>query len=226
MDAFRERVRAARPLKEYTPGLKITATDKMGPAAGMPRQYTYELTEPAGKNFHPGFKPAYSPGDMLSLGVFSGKYLNDCTGEFPREWFEAGLNHNRLCPGAPNPEVNLFRVKSRKSAGYWREKGWIPLATKGAAVKELDRDPRGWFQWYCRYWIGRRIPELDDAQIARWKAFTRHAGQITASYKKLAASPGGIPKNDKDDPYGVRWKVFHRPVQRQALLQWSHNPFV
>ena len=206
---FDRRVREARRLSAYKPGLKIEARDSMARAVGMPEQYTYTLTARAGREFAPDFKPWCSPGEMLRLGVFSGKYLNDCTREFPREWFVGA--RDKLRPGvAGDKNVNLFGVKSRKSIQYWREKGWIPVAPG-------DRDARGWFQWYCRYWLGRRMPAVDAAQIKRWKAFVRHAGQIRASYARLP--PGKVPKSRKE-------KREHRAKQRQGLLQWAHDPWV
>ena len=189
----------ARPLSWFRPGRWIAVADK------MQSRYSYRLTEPAGENFGSGFRPELTPAQVLRRGAFEGKYLNDCVLELPREWFADALA--RLRPGGPDPRVNEFRIKSRKSLGYWRQKGWIPLTPQ-------DRDVRGWFQWYCRYFIGRRVPGVDDAQIARWKSFVRHAGQIRASYRR-----GGRPKTRAE-------KRAHRPRQRQALLQWAYNPYV
>ena len=212
LDQLRARVPKARPLANYVPGLKVMAIDPMGPPVGMPKQYTYTLTARVGKDFDPDFRPAYNPGQMLQLGVFSGKYLNDCTGEFPREWFEKALKCDKLKPDEADPGANMFGIKSRKSVQYWRKKGWIPIT-------EGDCDPRGWFQWYCRYWLGRRMPEVDAVQIRRWKAFRRHAGQITADYARLS-------KKGKPVPSSLEEKMSHRPRQRQALLQWSYDPRV
>ncbi len=163
----------------------------------MQSGYTYQLSEPIGKNFHPDFTPQFSPKEMLSLGVFEGKYLNDCTSEFPREWYEEALKKNKLSPEKADPSLNYFGIKSRQSLSVWREKGWITPD---------DPDIRGWFQWYCRYYLGRRDPVLDERQIKRWRAFRRHLGQI-----KKNCSPGDL---------------FCRPKQRQALLQWAYDPFV
>lgn len=211
--ALAEKIPSARPLSWYVPGRKLVVSDRMADAAGMPRRYTYRLEAPPGRDFDPEFRPRYTPGQMLKLGVFSGRYVNDCTGEFPREWFEGALAAGKLRPDGADPAVNLFRVASRKSSNYWIEKGWIPLAAAASA----DRDPRGWFQWYCRYWLGRRVPDLDAAQIKRWKSFRRHAGQIAASYKKMR--PADVPKTPAE-------KRGHRAKQRQGLLQWSHDPWV
>ena len=156
----------------------------------MQTGYRYRLDARPGEDFAPDFKPYYTPMQMLEMGVFEGKYMNDCTGEFPAEWFE-----NAKLADAPDPKLNYFRVKSRQPLAVWRQKGWI-----------VGPDPRGWFQWYCRYWLGRRLPDIDAIQIRRWKAFARHAGQIRAN-----CEPGDI---------------FCRPRQRQALLQWSYDPLI
>jgi len=125
----------------------------------MQQGYTYTLSEPMGKNFHSDFKPELTPKEMLSLGVFGGKYMTDCIDEFPKDWFTDA----KLCHEKHDPTLNFFGVNASSSLSAWNKNGWIyPL------------DPRGWFQWYCRYYMGRRIPEEDMRQIKRWKAITRH----------------------------------------------------
>ncbi len=156
----------------------------------MQTGYSYEIVAPSGRDFAPGFTPFYPPAEMLALGVFEGKYLNDCRGELPDDWYDRAKIGAR-----PDPALNCFGVKSRQPLSVWREKGWI-----------VGPDPRGWFQWYCRYWLGRRLPEIDAHQIKRWRAFARHAAQVRRNC----------------DPADV----FCRPRQRQALLQWSYDPFV
>lgn len=153
----------------------------------MQTDYVYYLTEPAGENFHPDFKPELSPKEMLELGVFGGKYLTDCTGEFPADWFV----NARLCHERHVPEYNFFGVNASKPLSYWREQGWI----------HTD-DPRGWFQWYCRYYMGRRGPD-DERQIARHRAMIRHVVQLY--------------RNCRDFDLGCRRR------QRQALLQWGYD---
>ena len=156
----------------------------------MQTGYSYECVAPTGKNFADDFTPYYTPTKMLQMGVFEGKYLNDCQDEFPKQWFKSAKLSNPA-----DPALNYFGVKSRQPLSLWRQNGWI-----------YGPDPRGWFQWYCRYFQGRRLPEIDTIQIKRWRGFARHAGQIRAN-----CEPGD---------------VFCRPRQRQALLQWSHNPLI
>lgn len=156
----------------------------------MQTDYSYELTEPTGKNFADGFEPAFTPKEMLEYGIFEGKYCNDCRDEFPASWFtKAKLSDT------PDPSINCFGIKSRQPLQVWQEKGWI-----------IGPDPRGWFQWYCRYYMGRRLPEVDVKQIKRWRAFTRHLSQVRKNCEPL--------------------DFYCRPRQRQGLLQWSYDPFI
>jgi hypothetical protein len=156
----------------------------------MQHGYRYEIVAPAGADFMPGFDPRFTPGEMLAMGVFEGKYLNDCRDEFPANWYT-----DARIADQPDPALNYFGLKSRQPLSHWKAKGWI-----------VGPDPRGWFQWYCRYYLGRRLTEVDTVQVKRWRAFARHAGQIRAN-----CEPGDI---------------FCRRKQRQALLQWSHDPFI
>lgn len=168
----------------YEVGSKIVVNDK------MQSDYEYRIDEPAGKNFDPAFKPHFTPKEMLELGVFEGKYCNDCRDELPEDWFEKAKISD-----TPDISLNCFGIKSRQPLSVWQQKGWI-----------VEPDVRGWFQWYCRYYLGRRISEIDQWQIKRWKAFARHAGQIRAN-----CEPGNFDC---------------RPRQRQGLLQWAHDPFI
>jgi hypothetical protein len=173
--------------KEFCVGMHISINDT------MQRGYEYVLSAPIGKNFDSEFKPHFSPAEMLELGVFEGKYLNDCHDEFPEEWFERA----KVSLDTPNIEYNYFKIQSRQPLSVWRQKSWIA---------PNDPDVRGWFQWYCRYYLGRRDQDLDIRQIKRWKSFARHQGQI----RKNCASGN----------------LNCRPRQRQALLQWSYDPFL
>lgn len=154
----------------------------------MQKGYMYELTEPEGKHFDPAFTPALTPKQMLALGVFGGKYMTDCRKEFPSDWFARA----KLSPVRKDPNINYFKVNASQPLSVWRKKGWI-----------YPDDPRGWFQWYCRYYVGRRIPDEDERQIKRWKAIRRHVAQLQ--------------KNCGEGD------IFCRPVQRQALLHWAYD---
>ncbi len=156
----------------------------------MQSGYSYEISAATGRDFAPDFEPFYAPNEMLALGVFEGKYCNDCRDELPADWYETAKIADQ-----PDPSLNCFGVKSRQPLSVWREKGWI-----------VGPDPRGWFQWYCRYYLGRRLPEIDAHQIKRWRSFARHAAQVRKN-----CEPGD---------------VYCRPRQRQALLQWSYDPFI
>lgn len=153
----------------------------------MQNGYEYILSEPMGENFAREFCPHLTPAEMLELGVFGGKYMTDCRGEFPESWF----TNAKLCRERHDPNLNFFKVNASKPLSYWREKGWI-----------YWEDPRGWFQWYCRYYMGRRCPD-DARQIRRWKAMKRHVSQV----KKYCT-----PED---------WSC--RPKQRQALLHWAYD---
>ena len=158
----------------------------------MQTGYRYELSEPIGKNFNPEFKPDLTPREMLELGVFGGVYMRDCTKEFPKEWFI----HGKFAPVETKKHVamiNYFKVNASQPLSVWKKKGWINEA----------HDPRGWFQWYCRYYMGRRLPLEDARQIKRWKAITRHLAQIQRNCR-----PGD---------------AHCRPRQRQAILHWAYD---
>ena len=155
----------------------------------MQKGYKYELVEPIGKNFNKDFRPDLTPKQMLALGVFGGKYMTDCEKEFPKNWFIK----SKLCPEFHNPKINYFGVNASQSLSIWRKNGWI----------NDKYDPRGWFQWYCRYYMGRRIEGEDDRQIKRWRAITRHIAQITQNCRSR--------------------DLLCRRVQRQAVLHWAYD---
>lgn len=155
------------------------------------KKYRYILTEPEGKNFDKEFKPDLTPREMLKLGVFGGAYFVGVKGlipkEFPKLWFKGvNISNNQ----EKNALLNYFKIEASQPLSVWQKKGWI-----------YKDDPHGWFEWYCRYYMGRRIPEEDHRQIKRWKAIKRHVTQIT--------------KNCRPRDLNCRRR------QRQAVLHWA-----
>jgi hypothetical protein len=153
----------------------------------MQTGYVYYCTESLGKNFHSDFKPELTPKEMLELGVFGGKYLTDCVAEFPASWFRKA----KLCHQRHDPKLNFFGVNASQPLPVWKKNGWL-----------YHEDPRGWFQWYCRYYLGRRCPD-DERQIKRWRAARRHVAQLQRNCPPRAFDC--------------------RPRQRQALLHWAYD---
>lgn len=141
------------------------------------------------KDFHAEFKPQVTPQEMLELGIFGGLYFDEIPDEFPASWFKKAKLSN---DGKQHKNLNHYGVLASQPRSVWQAKGWIH-----------KDDPYGWFQWYCRYYQGRRH-EDDDRQIKRWKAINRHLAQIV---------------------YNCRPGDQHcRPRQRQAVLQWAYDP--
>ena len=153
----------------------------------MQKNYIYYLTQPIGKNFDPDFKPELTPKEMMELGVFGGKYMTDCKKEFQKDWWTKA----KLCHEFHDQKLNFFGVNASQPLSVWQKKGWI-----------YHEDPRGWFQWYCRYYMGRRCDD-DERQIKRWKAISRHIAQIRKNCG---------PK-----------ELVCRRRQRQAVLHWAYD---
>ena len=152
------------------------------------QDYQYELVAPAGEDFAPEFTPDLTPTEMLQLGVFGGDYFHGEHDEYPAAWFSAARLSDRH-----DPEVNYFQINASQPLSVWQQKGWI-----------YDNDPRGWFQWYYRYYLGRRLSDgEDERQIRRWKNMKRHVSQV----QKYCA-PGDLAC---------------RRRQRQALLHWAYD---
>ncbi len=167
--------------------MKIKAKDN------LQKDYKYSLVEPIGKNFDPEFKPELTPKQMLELGVFGGLYLADCQKEFPKDWFTKAkmVKADVTIDANHDAKLNFFGLNASQPLAVWQKKGWIH-----------PQDPRGWFQWYCRYYLGRRS-EDDTRQIKRWKAIKRHIAQIK--------------KNCHTGDFNCHKK------QRQAVLHWAYD---
>lgn len=150
--------------------------------------YSYTRSQPIGEQFQSDFTPDLTPIEMLQLGIFGGDYFNHIPNEFPAAWFE----NVTLSLGGADAKLNYFHVNASQPLHVWQQKGWIN-----------DEDPKGWFLWYCRYYMGRRIENEDSRQIKRWRAIRRHVAQI-----KQSCLPGDITC---------------RPRQRQAVLHWAYD---
>ena len=167
----------------YRTGSKITVNED------YQSDYTYELSENIGKNFDQEFTPDLTPEQMLSLGIFGGNYFHEIPEEFPKAWFKNVILSDR---NRADKNLNYFKINASQPLKIWEQNGWI-----------YPEDPKGWFLWYCRYYLGRRIDDEDNRQIKRWKNMTRHIAQI----KKNC--------NVGDENC--------RPRQRQALLHWAYD---
>lgn len=150
--------------------------------------YVYACSAPVGRDFDPLFTPQLTPPEMVRLGVFGGAYFSSVTDEYPQSWWR-GVD--RAPYGEPNAAYNYFGVLASQSREEWVKKGWIH-----------PDDPHGWFEWYCRYYLGRRHSD-DTRQIKRWRAMRRHIAQIQHHCRS--------------------GDVSCRPRQRQALLQWAYD---
>ena len=141
-------------------------------------------------DFYKIFKPQLSPKKMLELGVFGGAYFGQNIKEYPKSWFEKAKISKNF-----DVNLNRFKIAAGLSREHWIEKGWI-----------FKEDPLGWFQWYCRFSLGRRISHIDEIQIKRWKNFTRHVK--------------AIEKNCDSGDLACRRR------HRQAILQWAYDPHI
>lgn len=147
------------------------------------------------KTWHPDFCPSYTPMEMLDKGIFEGIYTSAIQ-DIPAEY----KNHKKVLKRGSDPDVSInhYGIKSRQSLKEWQRKGWT------------TRDsPLGWWEWYIKYFLGRRLGKEDEVQIKRWRSFVaRHMGQLKQNCKLT---------NDSCSP-----------KQRQGLLQWgwdSHTVF-
>ena len=147
------------------------------------------------------FKPMLTPKQMLHRGIFGGTYFAELIDykDFPRDWFK-GLDKSFYCSCRYLIKVNYFKVKSGQSQKEWEAAGWIH-----------KDDPRGWFEWYCKYFMGRRH-EDDERQIKRWLAFCGPKGRWrNIVYMKIHSARRGL--------------AFSQDISRriqQSLLHWSY----
>eukprot|EP00439_Symbiodinium_sp_Y106_P013154 s1261_g1.t3 len=215
---------AARPRAPPRPGGKKVARDTAGTKGGS-KNASPGITQvrphsgkrdSAGRLIFPdapGFEPNLTPAQCIKAGIFGGCYFNPRGGkpgilgrevkidhkEFPNSWFknvpEKFFLSRRYCAS-----TNKYGVKSGQDQAAWEMAGWI-----------REQDPRGWFQWYCRFYQGRRSPD-DARQIQRWKAC---AGFLGRWRNQLCSRINGSGRAFNDAAVA--------PVIRQTLLHWAYE---
>jgi len=163
---------------------------------------------------YPNFLPNLTPAEVLQLGSFGGTYFRDISSavtghtfkgadvirEFPKTWFRGLEIDVHVCSPTYDKSVNKYRVSCGGSLGQWETSGWIS-----------SLDPYGWFQWYCRFYLGRRTSD-DTRQIKRWLAGQGPKGRFRSRVC------GDIVRS------GVSWddeKVSR--VCRQVLQHWAYR---
>lgn len=159
----------------------------------------------------PAFRPNLTPKQVLQMGSFGGTYFrpisSSVTGkkyrnvhnEFPSNWFKGLDIKKNITSEKCTPELNKYKVRAGSSLLAWEQSGWIK-----------PQDPYGWFQWYCRFFMGRRTND-DQRQVDRWD---NYAGLKRGRWRRNLV--GKIIKESKayNDP-------SVSPVIRQGLLHWG-----
>lgn len=156
----------------------------------------WDMTPPIGSDHprfedYPLFQPDLSPMRMLQIGVFDGCYFRgeeSLMSEYPAEWWEKA----RIA-SVPTLSMNFFGVSSATSYDRWT-----------AENRMEDTDPLGWFQWYCRMSLGRRVPSVDEIQIRRWASAKRRLEDAV-----IAENSG--PRSQS--------------LRRQELIHWACDPY-
>lgn len=172
---------------------------------------------------HPDFHPNKSPEQIIREGSFGGTYwrplfskrlgiiVRDDWKELPASWTH-GLNVDEyLTSDTYNPEINKYGVACGQSIEEWEAAGWIAH----------EYDVRGWFQWYCRYWMGRRCLD-DERQISRWKKCVGETGRWRRILLKKYVALGirtVFADDDVDDQDGVDVS----PVVHQTCHHWAYE---
>ena len=163
---------------------------------------------------YPEFKPNLTPQQVLKMGSFGGTYFRpiyssvtkkhykseDVINEYPKSWFK-GINIEKFVTSSDyDKNVNKYKVKCGSELEDWEKSGWM-----------RKQDPYGWFQWYCRFYMGRRSDD-DERQVKRWLAFAGPKGR----FKKNLINK--IKDNNADiDDESIS------PVIRQGLQHWGYK---
>ena len=161
---------------------------------------------------HPEFTPNLTPKQVIQAGTWGGCYFHPRGGkqgirgpcnitheEFPQDWF-AGLKPDQYRSRRYDKDRNKYGVVAGQDQAYWEEHGWI-----------IPQDPRGWFQWYCRFYLGRRTKD-DARQISRWVGVAGAKGRWKTNLCKKC-----VYANKRWDDDTVS------PVVRQTMLHWAYE---
>ena len=149
------------------------------------------------------FYPMLTPREMVEAGAFGGCYFGLVIEEYTdynyQELFDyhfKGLDTSLYLGETYKPKLNKHKIRSGMSYEYWKEMKWMH-----------EDDPYGWFEWYCKYSMGRRHPD-DDRQIRRWQDFCGHNGR----WRKRIY--GRIKETNNRDV---------SPRIQQSLLHWGYK---
>lgn len=148
------------------------------------------------------FNPRLSPREIIERGAFGGNYFGVDVGanlEDYKELFEChfkGLDEELYLGKKYQPKKNCFKIRSGMDYEYWKRMGWMH-----------ERDPYGWFEWYCKYSIGLRGND-DNRQISRWHAFAGIEGRWRNNIYKKIYETGD-------------WNIS--PRIQQSLLHWGYE---
>jgi len=159
---------------------------------------------------YPDFKPNLTPKEVFEMGSFGGTYfrpiyssiikskLKDQHLEF-KKWFTKLDVSKYVTNNTCNVSVNKYNVKAGSSLDEWEKSGWI-----------TKHDPYGWFQWYCRFYMGRRC-EDDKRQINRW---IKYASEKSGRWRIRLVN---LCKDNKSNYNNYTIS----PIIRQGLQQWA-----
>ena len=172
----------------------------------------------------PNFHPNLSPKEVLQMGSFGGTYFrpifSDVTKkqygeevwkELPADWLR-GLNiKKQVASPKYDLSVNRYKAKSGASLEEWESSGWM-----------RDCDPYGWFQWYCRFFQGRRCAD-DERQISRGnKCFGPTGRWKTNLCNKIAASAEAGKSKGRTLASEIENYAIS-PMIRQTLQHWGYR---
>lgn len=110
----------------------------------------------------------------------------------------------RLTQGtSPRYQCPVAQVKAGQDQAFWEDKGWID-----------KQDPRGWFQWYCRFYQGK--DGTRGCLTVACAAFARccHCPLTGAAVAAAAAAHRCLPTATTHVPTGRRTADDARQISR------------